>query len=95
MGADGSDQADSPGPAQPDAPDNNGGREARIAQLKSWGGLRPSSQAALRCKDVRFQKWCSCFGEDATAAYIRTTLGIESRSELDQDDRKRQAMGAA
>ncbi len=39
-------------------------------------------QAGILCNDPRFQKWCGCVDEIATAFYVREYCGIGSRTEL-------------
>lgn len=48
-----------------------------------FGELRPSAQAALRCKDEDFQYWLGADGEDDAAVTVRKRCGVLSRSEID------------
>lgn len=41
--------------------------------------------AAMRCQDVRFQKWIGVDGEYAARQNILRVCGIKSRAELDND----------
>ena len=50
---------------------------------RKFEDLPYSQQAALLCKDARFQKQTSTFTEEGAIAWLKGTLHIKSRSELD------------
>jgi len=50
---------------------------------RAFTDLPYSQQAALLCKDSRFQKQTSTFTEEGAIAWLKGTLHIKSRSELD------------
>lgn len=58
-------------------------------QRTPWHELRPSTQAALACRDVAFQKWLGVKDDDpikkeeSAAWAVRSMCGVKSRSELD------------
>jgi len=56
-------------------------------ERKRFEELPLSQQCAFRCADKAFQKWIKCRSEPDTAWHVRHVCRIESRSELDTDER--------
>lgn len=50
---------------------------------KKFTELRPSAQAAIRCKDEVFRNWLKVGSEDEAIKVIRSRCNIKSRAELD------------
>lgn len=54
---------------------------------KRFDELPLSQQCALRCADTVFQFWCNVATEQGAADRVRSICGIQSRAELDSDER--------
>ena len=82
--------------SQPLAPRRTGVKP-RPANRPAFTDLPAGTQAALLCKDARFQRFASeqCgyrasfFTEDVTAAWLRDQCNILSRAELQDDAQAR------
>lgn len=55
---------------------------------RHWVDLKPSAQAALRCKEPAFWRYMDAADELSCVDRLRTRLGIESRAELNTASRK-------
>ncbi len=86
-----------PSPATPDAasPSPASPKPARVHE--KWEQMRPSKQAALRCREPRFQSWLAggtntvgSESPDYFDAILKAHLGIDSKRELDTDGAAKQ-----
>lgn len=62
---------------------------------KKFTELKPSAQAAIRCKDKGFRGWLNVNSEDTAIDTVRAYCGVKSRVELDVPGKPQDAWGAA